>query len=182
MLFIPLLHPRVQRLLDIQHWFDQSNFISLELHHKADQQVSWWTDYTPPSLCLSKALQGEDSPSGGLWTVRAGPGFCRVERSLLIKAEPWESLGGAGHYSPWSYCRAVSLGSQESGRQARLLWIHLPSKGGTTWMAQEDMNAEWMWNEMMAVEGNGDASICMTLALFTTSLFTLPILVCLRLW
>ncbi len=88
----------------------------LELHSKAVQQVSRWSDYAP--LAASKGEHwgefegGKALPPGDcLNCVRAGPGFCRVESSLLIKAEPQECLGGAGYYSPWSYCTAVSQGS-----------------------------------------------------------------------
>lgn len=112
----------------------------------------------PPLLCpwggdWGGFKQGKALPPGDcLNCVRVAPGFNRVEHSLLIKAEP---TGVFGRYwvlftleLPQSSFTRI-LRKWQAGRAPL---NSPPSKGRTSWMAQERMNAEWMWNEAMAVE------------------------------
>lgn len=79
---------------------------------------------TSNSLCcvqVRASRRGGKALPPGDWLNRVGAGlrFRWVERSLLIKAEPQECLGGAWHYSPWRYRQSIFTGILRKRQEGR---------------------------------------------------------------
>lgn len=108
----------------------------LELHSKAHQQISRWSDYAPSSLCPKEAL-------GRVWRRKALPledylncfragrwwwWCCCVVSSLMIKTVStgvWEVQVGI-HL--WATAERFHWDLKKNAMQAESLWIHHHTK------------------------------------------------------